>query len=73
MVLLEAAVRQYEQVLDVRSPMVSGAARRAEQLLDALNHQQRQQVSTFILPCSYDSWVSRILLTDTNASRLTFT
>ncbi|KAK9812198.1 hypothetical protein WJX73_003598 [Symbiochloris irregularis] len=44
-VLLEAAVRRYEKILPDRSSALTGASRRAEQLLDALSPEQRQKVT----------------------------
>lgn len=44
-VLLEAAVRRYEDALSPSHSSVKAASQRAEQLLAALSHDQRQQVS----------------------------
>ena len=50
--LLEAAIRQYEEAIGLKSSAVKGAFRRAEQLLASLPDDERQKVC---LLCSHDA------------------
>ena len=43
-VVLESAVRQYEDVLGVRHPGISTLSKKAEKLLTSLEPEQREQV-----------------------------
>lgn len=43
-VVLESAVRQYEDVLGIRHPGISTLSKRAEKLLENLESEQREQV-----------------------------
>ncbi len=44
-VVLESAVRQYEEVLGIRHPGISTLSKKAERLLSALEPEQREHVS----------------------------
>lgn len=43
-VVLESAVRQYEDVLGIRHPGISTLSKKAEKLLASLDSEQREQV-----------------------------
>ncbi|KAL3153047.1 hypothetical protein ABBQ38_012071 [Trebouxia sp. C0009 RCD-2024] len=45
-VVLESAVRQYEDILGIRHPGISTLSKKAEKLLENLEPEQREQVST---------------------------
>lgn len=44
MVVLESAVRQYEDILGIRHPGISTLSKKAEKLLTNLESEQREQV-----------------------------
>ena len=45
MLVLESAVRQYEEVLGIRHPGIATLSKKAERLLEGLDPDQRSQVT----------------------------
>ena len=49
-IVLESAVRQYEDILGVRHPGISILSKKSERLMDKLTSDQREKVQLCTLP-----------------------